>query len=94
MQGRVATSDVTIEFDSAGVLAPQGVWSPVGTAVGGIAGIFAGTFAAMIYIAAFLAPWAAIVGLILWLNRKRLPRWGRPAAPKPAPPPPGPPKQD
>jgi hypothetical protein len=89
MRERVATSDVTLEYSSTGVLAPHGVWAPVGTAVSSIAGILAGTIAAMIYLVAYLAPWAALVALILWLVRKRLPKLGR-ARPAPAVPPPAP----
>ena len=93
MRQRVATSDVTIEYDSAGVLAPQGVWSPVSNAIVSAAGILAGSLAAMIELVAGLAPWLLVVGLVVWLFRKRLPKWGR-AAPKAAAAPPPPPKQD
>jgi hypothetical protein len=93
MRQRVATSDVTIEYDSAGVLAPQGVWSPVSNALVSATGILAGSLAAMIELLAGLAPWLLVVALIVWLFRKRLPKWGR-AAPKPAAAPPAPPKQD
>ena len=91
MRQRVATSDVTIEYDSSGVLAPQGVWAPVGNAVSGVAGILAGSLAALIDVIAFLAPWVLVIGLVIWLLRKRLPRFGR-AKPKPATP--EPPKKD
>ena len=85
MRERVATSDVTIDYSSTGVLAPQGVWSPVGHAVSAIAGILAGSVAAIIYVLAFTAPWAVIVALIVWLLRKRLPKFGKkPATPPPA----------
>jgi hypothetical protein len=93
MRQRVATSDVTIEYDSAGVLAPQGVWSPVSNAITSAAGILARSLAAMIELVAGLAPWLLVVGLAVWLLRKRLPKWRR-AAPKAAAPPPPPPKQD
>ena len=85
MRERVATSDVTIDYDSAGVLAPQGVWSPVSRAVGGFLGILAGSIATMIDIVAVLFPWVVVIGLILWLLRKRLPRFGRRSRPKPTP---------
>jgi hypothetical protein len=85
MRERIATSDVTIDYDSAGVLAPQGAWSPVSRAVGEFVGILAGSVATMIYFAAVIFPWAALIGLVLWLFRKRLPKFGRRAAPKPAP---------
>ncbi len=93
MRQRVATSDVTIEYDSAGVLAPQGVWSPVSNALVSATGILAGSLAAMIELVAGLAPWLLAVGLVVWLFRKRLPKWGR-VAPKVAATPPPPPKQD
>jgi hypothetical protein len=92
MRERIATSDVTIDYDSAGVLAPQGAWSPVSHAVGGFVGILAGSVAAMIYFVALLFPWVALIAVILWLFRKRLPRFGRRAAPKLVPV--DPPKKD
>ena len=91
MRERVATSDVTIEYDSAGVLAPQGVWAPVGKAFSGVAAILAGSLAALIDLIAVLAPWVLAIGLVVWLLRKRLPRLGG-AKPKPVTP--EPPKKD
>ncbi len=90
MRERIATSDVTIDYQSStGVLAPQGAWAPVGGAVSGAAGVLATSIAALIYLVAFAAPWAAIVGGGLWLFRRRLFGKRRPAAIG-APPPPAP----
>ncbi|WP_310539199.1 DUF4349 domain-containing protein [Phenylobacterium sp.] len=83
MRGRVATSQIKLTYESGSVLAPEGAWSPVGRALGDVADILAGTLAAMIRTVAVLAPWALVVGGLLWLFRRRLPRWGR--KPKDAP---------
>jgi len=92
MRERIATSEVTIDYQSSGVLAPQGAWSPVGGAVTGAAGVLAASIAVLIYAVAFIAPWALIIGGLIWLFRKRLfrPRAPKPAVVPPTPPPPAP----
>ena len=92
MRERVATSDVTIDYTSTGVLAPQGAWAPLGGAVSGATGVLATSIAALIYLVAFVAPWALIGGGVLWVFRKRLFRPRKPAAPiaSRSPPPPTP----
>jgi hypothetical protein len=82
MNERIATSDVTIDYQSIGVLAPQGTWSPISGAVSGASGVLAASIAVLIYAVAFLAPWALIIGGLLWLLRKRL---FRKRQPKPVP---------
>jgi hypothetical protein len=72
MRERVATSDVTIEFSSAGVLSPQGSWSPIPHALSDVSGIFAASIAAIIYVIAFAAPWLLVIGLPLWIFRRRI----------------------
>ena len=82
MKERIATSDVTIDYTSTGVLAPQGTWSPVGSAVTGASGVLAASIAVLIYAVAFLAPWVLIIGGLIWAFRKRI---FRPGKPKPVP---------
>lgn len=77
MRGRVATSEMRLTYESGGVLAPEGAWSPVGRALGDVADILAGTLAAMIRTVALLAPWVLVIGGLLWAFRRRLPRWSR-----------------
>jgi len=72
MRERVATSDVTIDYASAGLLAPQGAWAPLGGAVSGATGVLATSVAVLIYLVAFVAPWALIIGGALWVFRKRI----------------------
>jgi hypothetical protein len=88
MKERIATSDVTIDYASTGVLAPQGTWSPIGEAMTGASGVLAASVAVLIYAVAFLSPWVLIIGGLLWAFRKRL---FRPRQPRPAPAPPTPP---
>lgn len=83
MRGRVATSEIKLAYESGGVLAPEGAWSPVGRAFGDVADILAGTIALMVRAVAGLAPWVLVIGGLLWVFRRRLPRWGR--KPKDAP---------
>jgi uncharacterized protein DUF4349 len=83
MRERIATSDVTIEFSSAGVLSPQGAWSPVPHAISDFSGILAASIAAMIYVIAFAAPWLLVIGLPLWIFRKRIFRRRASTPPKP-----------
>jgi len=93
MRQRVATSDVAIEYDSAGVLAPQGAWSPVAKAAASVVGAIAGSVAVIIYLVAAILPWGLLIAGVLWLFRARLPRIGRRrAATAPVPPPTTPPK--
>jgi hypothetical protein len=77
MRGRVAMSEVTIRYTSAGVLAPQGVWSPLGKAFTDFLGIVVFTVAAMVRLIAWLLPWVLLGAGLWWLLRKRLPapRW-------------------
>lgn len=84
MRKRVSMSDLTLEYASGGVMAPRGVWSPLSGAVGDFIGIIAATLAAFIRFIAWTAPWAIIGGLLFWLVRKRLPRFGRRVKPGPA----------
>lgn len=74
MRGRVAMSEVTLNYQSRGVLAPRGVWSPLVGAFTDFIGIVAFTLAAMVRLVAWLLPWVLVGGGLLWLFRKRLPK--------------------
>ena len=74
MRQRVATSDVTISYESGGVLAPQDVWSPIGKAFSDFLGILAATIALLINVIAWTLPWLLLGGLLIWALRKRL-KW-------------------
>jgi hypothetical protein len=86
MRTRVTTSKIDIAYESSGVLAPEGVGAPIAAAVGDVAGALALTLAFMIRLATWLAPWALLVGVPLWLFRKRL--FAKKPVPAPPPPPP------
>ena len=75
MRQRVATSVVEIHYTSAGVFAPQGVWSPLADALHDFVGAIAGSLAVMVRISAALLPWIVVIGGGLWLARRRLPKW-------------------
>lgn len=74
MRGRVAMSEVTLNYQSRGVLAPRGVWSPLVGAFTDFIGIIAFTLAAMVRLVAWLLPWVLVGGGLIWLFRKRLPK--------------------
>jgi hypothetical protein len=85
MRERVATSAMTIEYQSSGVLAPEGTLAPLGKAVDAFSGHFVAALAVMIQIISWLAPWA-LVGGLAWIMRGRVDRMlGR--LPRPSPPP-------
>lgn len=74
MRGRVAMSEVSLDYQSEGVLAPSGVWSPLTGAFKDFIGIVAWTLAAMVRLIAWCAPWVLLGAGLLWLLRKRLPK--------------------
>lgn len=74
MRQRVATSEVTITYESQGVLAPEGVGAPLAEAFGDFMGIIVYTLAAMVRLVAWLAPWVLVGGVVTWFFRKRLRR--------------------
>lgn len=85
MRQRIATSQIEITYESAGVLAPQGVWSPLARAFGDFLAIVAYTLAGLVRFVAWTAPWLLIGGLLAWLFRKRIPRFRfRKSPPPPA----------
>jgi hypothetical protein len=77
MRTRVATSKVTIEYQSEGVLAPRGLFSPLRGAVDDFLGLAVRTLAFMVSALAVLIPWGLLIGGLLWLFRKRLPKFRR-----------------
>ncbi|HZZ34856.1 MAG TPA: DUF4349 domain-containing protein, partial [Caulobacteraceae bacterium] len=91
MRQRVASSEVELAYTSVGVLAPQGVLSPLAEAIGDFLGIVVVTVAAMVRIFAWALPWAVAVWILWWLFRRRLPklRWPFGRQSPPAPPSPG-----
>jgi hypothetical protein len=74
MRQRVATSELEVDYESAGVLAPQGVFSPLGRAFSDFLGTAIQALAAMVSLVAGLGPWVLVLGGLAWLFRKRLPR--------------------
>ncbi|HZZ35015.1 MAG TPA: DUF4349 domain-containing protein, partial [Caulobacteraceae bacterium] len=91
MRQRVATSEVTLDYRSVGVLAPQGVLSPLAQAIGDFLGIVVDTVAVMVRILGVALPWALVLWGLWWLLRRRLPklRWPFRRQSPPAPPSPG-----
>lgn len=85
MRGRVATSELKLTYESTGVLAPQGVLAPLGSAFSDFLGIVVKVAAALVRITAYLLPLALIAGLGFWFYRRRLPK----RATKPTRPPAG-----
>lgn len=81
MRARVAMSELTITYASSGMLGEPGALSPIGEALGDVAGILAGTLAFMIRLVAVLLPWVLLIGGVLWIFRKRLPKLRRRKAP-------------
>jgi hypothetical protein len=71
MRTRVTTSALSIEYRSAGVLAPQGVWSPLGQAVDDIVSTLVFVIAFLIRATTLLAPFAAIAAAGFWFWRRR-----------------------
>ncbi|MBL8556989.1 MAG: DUF4349 domain-containing protein [Phenylobacterium sp.] len=84
MRGRVAMSEITIQYRSRDVVSSD-VRSPLSRSLGGFFAVVAASLAAMIDIFAVVAPWAVLLGVVLWLFRGRLPRmpWSMARKPKP-----------
>lgn len=84
MRGRVAMSEITLTYVARDVVSST-VRSPLSRSAGGFFGIMAASLAAMIDIVAIAAPWALLVGGVLWLIRRRLPKLRRPSTKAPPP---------
>jgi hypothetical protein len=76
-QERVATSVLTIDYKSSGVLAPDSIWSPLGSAINDIAGSIVGALAVMVRIVTVLLPWGLVVGAGVWVYRRFRPKVAR-----------------
>ncbi len=86
MQARVATSELSINYSTGGALTASDVWHPLGKALTDFTGILASTVAAMIRLIAWTLPWIALIGGLLWLFRRRLPKLHWPFSNKTKPP--------
>lgn len=78
MKTRVATSSLTLTYQSEQPTArAAGSWGVLVEALRDIQSTLASSLGLLVKIAAFALPWLLIIGLPLWLLRKRLPRLGR-----------------
>lgn len=78
MKTRVATSSLTLTYQSQQPTArAAGPWGVLVEALRDIQSMLASSLGLLVKIAAFALPWLLIIGLPLWLLRKRLPRLGR-----------------
>lgn len=75
MRGRVATSEMTVAYQSTGTAEPDGGWSPLAKALRDFADIVALSLGGLVRVTAWVAPWVVILGGFLWLVRKRLPKF-------------------
>lgn len=71
MRTRVATSRLTIDYQSAGVLAPDSAFTPVSRALDGALTVFMSTVGALITVLAVVAPLALIAGPLAWWGLRR-----------------------
>jgi hypothetical protein len=82
MKRRVAMQTVTVAYESAGLIAPEGVAAPLAEAANGFAANVLSVLAVLVTIASFLLPFAVIGAPIAWLvARRRKPTPLRPAGP-------------
>jgi hypothetical protein len=88
MRTRVTTSSLTLSYQSLQPTSrPSGAWGPLVEALREIQSTLAVSLGVLVQIAAFALPWIVVIGLALWLLRKRLPRLRRKAAESETPPP-------
>lgn len=83
MKTRVATSALTLRYESGAVTRPAGAWAPLAQAFVDVAGILARSLAALVLFIAWVTPWVLVLGLLVWVLRKRLPRLRRKAVAPP-----------
>ena len=83
MQGRVDTSALVISYSTGGALTASDVWHPLGKAFADFTGIVASTLASMVRLLAWTLPWIGLIAGILWLFRRRLPKFSWPFSKKP-----------
>lgn len=87
MKTRVATSNLTLTYQSSQPTArAAGPWGALVEAVREIQSTLASSLGILVSVAAFALPWLLVIGLPLWLLRKRLPRLGRKTRSEKAPP--------
>ena len=72
MRQRVTTSDITIGYDSSGVMPSDDAWLPLHRAFAEFLSTAIFAIAFMVQTVAFLLPWALLVGALLLIFRKRL----------------------
>jgi hypothetical protein len=77
MKTRVATSALTLRYESGAVTRPTGAWAPLAQAFADVGAILARSLAGLVLVIAWAAPWMLVFGLLIWALRKRLPRLGR-----------------
>ena len=77
MEGRVATSLVTLNYQSMDVFASASAWEPLSKSFSEFLTILALSLAGMVQMLAWLAPWVLVGGGLLWTVRKRLPKLNR-----------------
>jgi len=83
-QARVMMSRVTIDYSALHAVAVRSAWTPLKSAFGEFAGLTSEGLALMVRLLAILLPWAALIGLALFLLRKpihrlalRKPSWSK-----------------
>jgi hypothetical protein len=74
-RGRVATSKLTLDYESRNALARDSVWSPLADAFGDFVQLMVGVIAFLIRAVAVLIPLGAIGWLLAFVFRKPLGRW-------------------
>ena len=70
MRTRVATSELVMTYESAGVLAPDGVFAPLRIAAEEFVGMAVVGLATLVRIVAWLLPWALVLGAVGWVIRR------------------------
>jgi hypothetical protein len=71
LRGRVAMQTLTVDYQSSGMVAPDGVTAPVAQASKDFMAHMMAVFAALMNIASFLTPFVIIGAPIVWLVRRR-----------------------
>lgn len=74
-RGRVATSKLTLDYESRNALARDSVWSPLADAFGDFVQLMVGVIAFLIRAVAVLIPLGAVGWLLAFVFRKPLGRW-------------------
>lgn len=85
MRGRVATSELTIDYASLGAAEPNGGWSPLAKSLRDFADIVAESLGGLVRLVAWVGPWLLVGGGLIWIFRKRLPKLRWPFGKKPPP---------